>query len=862
MKNMNQGDLYKLIIELNFAKQVDIADAIIKFSGLRYEDNKTLQSNISRAIKGQSGKPLKNMICDYCNVISFASNLFPVLFSSCDLESGISQLIVQENFESVKTYLKSNELSFPNMELLENENADCKTFIVQMMAEALKQHKPHPKETSLETNDSRVLQSDEIQSPILHPQTIFCPNHFFSRDTFLDNISNLLKTYKLAILYGIGGIGKTYLSRQYAHIHSSQYTTEQIVTLEKNSASFKKAILSLQFDGLIESEMDDNDKLEKRINLLKNMNEDTLLIIDNVDSYPEDLQLFDDLRINSGIHIIITTRLKDCFSNDQTIHVTPMKPDEQLLFFKSHYKDILYKSDIPIISKILEYIDGHTLLIELVAKSMHSGAMSAMEMLRYLKGEDDTELVPVSISKDNLTSEKKTMSDFIKLLFDIGYLDNKAKEALLYLSILPVEGVNRRLFYNLLPSYKNTFNELIEYSWAIEDSRKTIIRLHPVIRDMIRKELFPSINNCNIVMTNLHSMLQTTQTTISSNDKNDICKILSSVCEINDFFINCNNVTLLTFLASFCFNTYDFNTALKLYIVASKIAENSPVQTVTDIYIKIGDVYKRLAFYEESILHYEKALKSNKRLQDCVEKNLQEADIYEHLSDIYRKDSRYEQAMKYNDFAINIYETKSNQTSPKQLAEIYNRRGIIFLNRASDKTTVETERANFLKEALVFYQKALKLRIESNDTNRQLAYSYHNVGTAYNKLNEYSLALENHKKALDLRLYDQESPNTDVASSYVWVGNDYMAMGEEFWDIARENFEKSLEIREKLLGVNHPEVAWSLMSLSELYEKQGEIEKSLIYAQRAYNIRIGKFSPSHNYVIQVSEWIQKLNTQK
>lgn len=99
-----------------------------------------------------------------------------------------------------------------------------------------------------------------------------------------------------------------------------------------------------------------------------------------------------------------------------------------------------------------------------------------------------------------------------------------------------VEGVKRRLFYNLMPTYRNSFNELISNSWAIEDEQDQVLRLHPVIRDMIRKEFLPTYSSCIVPIQSIHNYIQTYGTKLSETDKKDICKILKSINEIVNFY--------------------------------------------------------------------------------------------------------------------------------------------------------------------------------------------------------------------------------------------------------------------------------------------------------------------------------------
>lgn len=857
MENMNQGDLFNLISDLNFAKSVDIATSICNILPDQALDQHSIESNISRARNGGNGKPFSNLVGDSEETKNgFAKMFFQRIFKDCDIANGANRTIANKKYLEIKNYLSEKSLTFSGEEALDNESTNIEDFITTMIYESFQKHKAHTTDTVF-SKQSQVY--DRI--PSLHNQTIYCPTEFYGREDILSEMLKKISSNRLVVLSGIGGIGKTYLSREFAHRRAKEYKYEQIVTYDKSTKSFKKVILSLLFDDLDESEMNENDKFEKRMSLLKDMHEDTLLIIDNVDSKPNDLGYFNDLCINSGIHIIVTTRLTDCFPHSQTIMVYPLPERDQVDFFKSVYPGDISDRELPIIKEILEYIDGHTLLIELVAKSMYTTALSPEDMLGYLKGAKNTELEPISISKDNQIPEKRTMPDIVKMLFDVGNLDGKAKEALLYLSLLPVEGVERSFFFNLMNTYRGEFNELTDSSWAITD--KKIIRLHPVIRDLIRTEMQPDYDNCRTLVQNLHAYIHTQndKKCLSATDKQDICRILKSINNISGFYTNCSDIMLISDFAKFSYEDYEFYLALDLYKTASVIAVQSPVQTRTSIFLKIGDVYKRLAMYDESISSYNDALESNSQQQPGAEKNLQEAFICLQLSDIYRKDGNYEEAISYNNKTLTIYNDADNNAKQSSIAEVYNKRGIIYLNKSDVKGISASEKAKDLEEALQYYQKGLSIRKEINETARQLAYSYHNIGTTYNKLKEYELARKNHEQALHLRESDKDISLTDIASSHVWIGNDLLALGDPYMEMAKEHFETSLEIRENILGKTHPEVAWTLISLSKWYEKKGDISTAIDYAERAYRIRIAKFARTHNYVKQNKALIEKLKEE-
>lgn len=64
------------------------------------------------------------------------------------------------------------------------------------------------------------------------------------------------------------------------------------------------------------------------------------------------------------------------------------------------------------------------------------------------------------------------------------------------------------------------------------------------------------------------------------------------------------------------------------------------------------------------------------------------------------------------------------------------------------------------------------------------------------------------------------------------------------------------------MGKTHPEVAWSLMSLSDWYKKNKDYATALVFAERAYKIRIDKYAPTHNYVLKSVEQIEDLRARE
>jgi tetratricopeptide (TPR) repeat protein len=88
-----------------------------------------------------------------------------------------------------------------------------------------------------------------------------------------------------------------------------------------------------------------------------------------------------------------------------------------------------------------------------------------------------------------------------------------------------------------------------------------------------------------------------------------------------------------------------------------------------------------------------------------------------------------------------------------------------------------------------------------------------------------------------------EHEHPDVARIMHNLAELYRAQGK--FDVAEPMYQRSLAMREKLLGAEHPEVARSLHSLAELYRAQGKYDAAEPMYQRSLAIREKALGPEH-----------------
>lgn len=745
-----------------------------------------------------------------------------------------------KNLNNLKQYLTENNIDYKEFDVSETD--DYKEFVMAMLNTGLRRNKTGKSQKKKSKNNNHSVSI----CPVLHTQNISETDTkgFTGRKDLLNKISQKLNSDKTVVLKGIGGIGKTYLSKRFAFENKDRYKRIQEVVFDNTAHSIKQLILSIKFDNLNEQERSEEDKLEQRINLLNCMDESNLLIFDNIDEFPDDIELLKELRKNSQIHIIITTRLNDGFDSYPIIEIGKLSYEEQYMLFAFHRELDITEQDKDTVNNILDFVEGHTLAIELIAKSIKTKEFTYKEILDILKKSDDTEQFP----KITYNDRQDRIWHIFSNLFNTAKLPANEKKVMMYLSLLPSEGILRPiLIRHLCAEYVDPVINLENSSWLIREQKgeNYNTRVHSIIREVVIHETSPTADNCKSFIENVCELLSNP----NSSYIEDLCKLSKSIVDLI-CFDDCpseENLRYLCAMAEFCNKNYKYYYALDIYKCALSVYKNCDKQNILhnnqyvfELYINIGKLYQRLAKYQEAIKYFDEVTRL------CDQNSLNQAQAFRKLGEVYRKKSEYEDALKNDITALNIFKKFDDII---KIAEAQNAIGVVYLNMA-DAEKDKIKKNEFYDSAENYYEEALKNREKCKETPAgELAFSYHNIGTLYYRKQMYDKARENHEKALKIRKNkDNDIPQTDIAASFVWLGKDYLELGKN--DEALDYFNKSIEIREKILGKNHPDYAWSLDSLSYYYEKEQKISKAKEIMLEVIKIRKEVLGCEHKYTQQ------------
>ena len=161
-----------------------------------------------------------------------------------------------------------------------------------------------------------------------------------------------------------------------------------------------------------------------------------------------------------------------------------------------------------------------------------------------------------------------------------------------------------------------------------------------------------------------------------------------------------------------------------------------------------------------------------------------------------------------------------------------------------------------------YYRKAAELVPGGHD--EQLAKHLNMAGSAYHNAGRYSEAEPLLKRSLEIREKVLGPEHPDVATSLNNLALLYCDQGR--YSEAEPLLKRSIEIKEKVLGPEHPDVATSLNNLALLYCDQGRYPEAEPLYKRSLKIVEKALGPEHPHVATVlknyADLLQKMDREK
>ena len=161
------------------------------------------------------------------------------------------------------------------------------------------------------------------------------------------------------------------------------------------------------------------------------------------------------------------------------------------------------------------------------------------------------------------------------------------------------------------------------------------------------------------------------------------------------------------------------------------------------------------------------------------------------------------------------------------------------------------EKLDDYSKALECYEKSLNiyLMIYGENASWGIANVSIGMGRVYSNQGDYSKALVCFEGALKIFLLLNGDNHPAVATSYSYIGQIYFAQND--YSKALDYFKKSLKLDLSFFGENHPSVASGYYNIGYVYFAQGDYSKALEYFEEVLKIRLSVYGENHSRVASV-----------
>lgn len=692
---------------------------------------------------------------------------------------------------------------------------------------------------------------------------------FVGRDKELESLHQLLyqqNGYAIAVIVGMGGVGKTELAKQYArqHIKNLGDTLGGVCWLDGRDEDIAIQVVRFARSRLNLSPPEDLDIISQVAYCWRNWptypNPDSsqverrdgvLLVLDDVTDYTKIKPYLPPE--SSGFKILLTTRESLGLSLPQ-LPINELRLESAIELLTSLIGDERLARDadaIDELTKLCDWLGYLPLGLELVGKYLQRDPdLSVKEMLSRLEKKG---IKHKAVQEADATMTAKWG---VPAAFDLSWekLDEDAQKLALMLSLFAKADIPwflvKLAYNNLLLSE----DERIDLD-SLEEARVYLLRLnllqrtgnktyrlHQLLREFLREKLDKSLEASFLKCSFVAAMVAVAKQIPESPTQQQIQAVSSAIPHIVEVAQNNKLLNLITGenlvfpfegLAHFYIGQALYSKAkpwLEKCLLVTKTRFGAEHLTTATSLNNLAYLYYKQGRYSEAENLLIEALELRKTL--LGENHTDVADTLNNLGNLYKAQGRYSQAEYLLRKALEIREKTLGETHPDIASSLISLGGI-YHNQS------------YYSKAEEFYLKGLELRKRLlGEDHPDLVSSLSNLALLYKDQGQYTKAEPLLVQALNLRkrLLGEEHP--DVASSLNNLGSLYISQGR--YTEAESLLLEALEVQKRFLGNEHPIIATSLNNLAHLYNSQGrygEVEALLTQSLELRKTLLGKEHP-------------------
>jgi len=672
---------------------------------------------------------------------------------------------------------------------------------------------------------------------------------FIGREDELEEVQQKLfhaqKENLLLLVNGRGGIGKTTFASHYYNRYSDQYSHRAWVFAESGVVDAMLTLaphLGVKFDATMPGE----ERLEKLIAEMANLEKPGLLVLDNANDDADLEKHYGALRRCPNFHLLLTTRVTE-LEKAQCHVINPLTMDDAAVLFKTHYP-AHKKSEDELLFSILEAVDHNTLVIELLAKNLNHFNTKLKTRYQLADLLEDLQKCGVlaltqtkEVSTDYQSAAQKNTSSALRqetpekivaAMYNLSDLsENEAEiELMSTFSVLPAETIPFATLEKLLPGDEEldrTLSALGKKGWLDYNEEEQSFKCSPVIQEITRKQ-----NKARLW--------------------DDVETVVTAMNYLLDYETGTGHLINASYEQGGIFTRYGERVIQYL---------TEPQHGIGGLASRLGSFYNTTGNLIKALEYFEVYGKTSKELHEAHFENV---DFKHGLAVSYEKMGETHQALGDLDKALEYFqdETKlfeelheahpDNVDFKNGLAISYSKMGAI--HKALGK----------LDKTMEFYGQCLSLTRELHESNPEdvsfkngLAISYQYMGITHSTLGDTEKALEFHGQYLQLskELHEVQPENVDfknsLAISYSKMGATHQTLGD--LDKALEFYMKDTQLSKELHEA-YPEnvdfkngLAISYAKLAVLYQEQKNKTKAVELYKSAKQLwaELVETSPDH-----------------
>ncbi len=343
-----------------------------------------------------------------------------------------------------------------------------------------------------------ILEVASGKAPFLIDSRWSISPNAIGREKELSEIHERLKADNTVFIRAMGGIGKSELAKMYAEKYKDKYETIQFVGFDSNlKNTISNNLLFSNFnesDYIEKGKTSDDSIFSAKIKLFKELDEKTLIIIDNFNvSFDKDIDRVITSKSN-GYKVIFTTRNFNEDFEDKYFELRAMDEDTCLELYYKHYGNMRKhrEDNVDTIKRMLKTVLYNTLLVKLMALNCKKQRIKPEIMLDKLEKSEIAKIQgKINHSSDISRDEdnNKLMYEHLCTIFDMTGLKKNEKFIMMNLSLISRIKIDASRFRNwcLLEDF-SYMNSLVEGGWVELDVENDMLSLHHVISDLVYEE--------------------------------------------------------------------------------------------------------------------------------------------------------------------------------------------------------------------------------------------------------------------------------------------------------------------------------------------------------------------------------------